>query len=282
MQALASGVVSSDDLCYDLDCCVPRPQNLRFQGQYLEQETGLRYNTFRYYDPGVGRFINQDPIRLAGGSNLYAYAPNPVRRIDPWDGRRGCRASIYSDNGLYRAGEGQNAIVKIKMQGYRVLDDTQAFNASSRRWARSLGNSTDDAGHIRGSQLGGSGGKRYVFPQDPHTKRGDFQVFEGRVVDYVPKTNRSVDVEQTFNYGNGGTPPPVSITRFPIRDARCSNVSFLTLEGIKQWMSGNWKARELYSLASCRRCMNGRSRPSICIDQRMAAQKRTGRWRKLN
>nr|WP_306797395.1 RHS repeat-associated core domain-containing protein [Pectobacterium polaris] len=31
---------------------------------------------FRYYDPAVGRFTTQDPIGLAGGENLYAYAPN--------------------------------------------------------------------------------------------------------------------------------------------------------------------------------------------------------------
>ena len=63
---------------------VPRPQNLRFQGQYLDRETGLHYNTFRYYDPDVGRFITQDPIGLAGGNNLYQYAPNPLRWADPW------------------------------------------------------------------------------------------------------------------------------------------------------------------------------------------------------
>jgi uncharacterized protein RhaS with RHS repeats len=32
----------------------------------------------------VGRFINQDPIGLNGGLNLYAYAPNPVLWVDPW------------------------------------------------------------------------------------------------------------------------------------------------------------------------------------------------------
>ncbi|MCA8054017.1 RHS repeat-associated core domain-containing protein [Burkholderia cepacia] len=63
---------------------MPRPQNLRFQGQYLDRETGLHYNTFRYYDPDIGRFINQDPIGLVGGTNLYRYAPNPVSWIDPW------------------------------------------------------------------------------------------------------------------------------------------------------------------------------------------------------
>ena len=59
-------------------------QPLRFQGQYADSESGLHYNTFRYYDPDCGRFISQDPIGLAGGVNLYQYAPNPVGWIDPW------------------------------------------------------------------------------------------------------------------------------------------------------------------------------------------------------
>ncbi|MBC3995479.1 RHS repeat-associated core domain-containing protein [Morganella morganii] len=59
-------------------------QNLRFQGQYLDRETGLHYNTFRYYDPDTGRFTQQDPIGLMGGLNLYQYAPNSVGWVDPW------------------------------------------------------------------------------------------------------------------------------------------------------------------------------------------------------
>jgi RHS repeat-associated protein len=58
-------------------------QNIRFQGQYLDPETGLHYNTFRYYDPDVGRFTTPDPIGLNGGLNLYQYAPNPISWVDP-------------------------------------------------------------------------------------------------------------------------------------------------------------------------------------------------------
>ncbi|MEA3087233.1 MAG: hypothetical protein QOC89_4930 [Paraburkholderia sp.] len=56
---------------------------LRFAGQYADEESGLHYNTFRYYDPETGRFVSQDPVGLAGGVNLYAYAANPVGWIDP-------------------------------------------------------------------------------------------------------------------------------------------------------------------------------------------------------
>ncbi len=61
----------------------PVQQNLRFQGQYLDRETGLHYNLYRFYDPDIGKFISGDPIGLAGGINLYQYAPNPLSYIDP-------------------------------------------------------------------------------------------------------------------------------------------------------------------------------------------------------
>ncbi|MFM0023170.1 RHS repeat-associated core domain-containing protein [Paraburkholderia azotifigens] len=56
---------------------------IRFQGQQADDETGLHYNRYRYYDPASGRFVSKDPIGLAGGVNVYQYAPNPVDWIDP-------------------------------------------------------------------------------------------------------------------------------------------------------------------------------------------------------
>jgi RHS repeat-associated protein len=58
-------------------------QPLRFQGQYEDEETGLYYNLHRYYDPDAGRYITKDPIGLAGGFNLYTYAPASTIWIDP-------------------------------------------------------------------------------------------------------------------------------------------------------------------------------------------------------
>ena len=46
-------------------------QPFRLQNQYADRETGLHYNLMRYYEPEVGRFVNQDPIGLWGGTNFY-------------------------------------------------------------------------------------------------------------------------------------------------------------------------------------------------------------------
>ncbi|BEM57885.1 hypothetical protein SME22J_17460 [Serratia marcescens] len=59
-------------------------QPLRYAGQYQDDESGLHYNLFRYYEPEVGRFTTQDPIGLRGGLNLYQYAPNPLMWVDPF------------------------------------------------------------------------------------------------------------------------------------------------------------------------------------------------------
>lgn len=58
-------------------------QSFRLQNQYADRETGLHYNFFRYYEPGVGRFVNQDPIGLLGGENLYEFSPNINSWFDP-------------------------------------------------------------------------------------------------------------------------------------------------------------------------------------------------------
>ena len=58
--------------------------NLRFPGQYLNQETDLYYNYFRDYDPSTGRYIESDPIGLEGGMNRYVYTQqHPTVWTDP-------------------------------------------------------------------------------------------------------------------------------------------------------------------------------------------------------
>ena len=55
----------------------------KYQGQYEDVETGLYYNRFRYYDPRIGNYISQDPIRLMGNNpTLYGYVGDLNKRTD--------------------------------------------------------------------------------------------------------------------------------------------------------------------------------------------------------
>ncbi|WP_080939708.1 RHS repeat-associated core domain-containing protein [Porphyromonas gulae] len=61
----------------------------RYQGQYEDEETGLYYNRFRYYDPKIGNYLSQDPIGLAGGNpTLYIYVFDSNTEIDPFGLRK--------------------------------------------------------------------------------------------------------------------------------------------------------------------------------------------------
>lgn len=58
--------------------------NIRFPGQYYDQESGLHYNYFRDYDPESGRYIQSDRLGLFDGQNTYGYAhQNPISKYDP-------------------------------------------------------------------------------------------------------------------------------------------------------------------------------------------------------
>nr|WP_280528322.1 RHS repeat-associated core domain-containing protein [Burkholderia diffusa] len=60
---------------------------------------------YRYYDPTVGRYLSKDPIGLAGGINVYEYAPNPTGWVDPL-GLSGFEPKVITSGTVFRNASG--------------------------------------------------------------------------------------------------------------------------------------------------------------------------------
>ncbi|PRQ02443.1 putative deoxyribonuclease RhsC [Enhygromyxa salina] len=54
-----------------------------FPGQYVDDETGLAYNRYRYFDPDADRYLSQDALGIQPGVDLYAYVPDTTVELDP-------------------------------------------------------------------------------------------------------------------------------------------------------------------------------------------------------
>ena len=80
-------------------------------GVYFDKETGNIYLRARYYDPGVGRFISEDPARAEG--NWYVYCMNnPINRIDPW----GLDSYVFYDPDMYGDGTGEKYALQLEAE----------------------------------------------------------------------------------------------------------------------------------------------------------------------
>ena len=99
---------------------------LGFPGQYRDDESGLYYNVYRYYDPETASFCSPDPLGFVPAPNNTAYVPNPLIESDPL-GLFGCPVGIQNELGGMRGQMNMNS----------VANEDAAFNL-----AKSQGKST--------------------------------------------------------------------------------------------------------------------------------------------
>ncbi|WP_437905636.1 RHS repeat-associated core domain-containing protein [Sorangium sp. So ce327] len=59
---------------------------VRFPGQYADEETGLYFNRYRYYDSETGQYLSPEPIRLEGSLRVYAYVDGWPLELSDHDG----------------------------------------------------------------------------------------------------------------------------------------------------------------------------------------------------
>jgi len=112
----------------------------------------LHYNRHRYYNPNTGQFINQDPIGLAGGTNNYQYAPNPVGWIDPFG--LSCKEGIAT---IYKIGTGDDVHFAVSIK------------------------SSDSI--VKTHQLGAKGTKTLIDEFDPNTMNGKIETIKIKIPD---------------------------------------------------------------------------------------------------
>ncbi|WP_339190355.1 MULTISPECIES: RHS repeat-associated core domain-containing protein [unclassified Paenibacillus] len=98
--------------------------SFKYAGEIYDEETGLYYLRARYYDPSIGRFINEDtyegqidnPLSL----NLYTYTiNNPLKFIDPSGHKPIVGDGMIIDNNQYKY------LVKLAQSG----------NSGAKSWA---------------------------------------------------------------------------------------------------------------------------------------------------
>lgn len=109
---------------------------LGFPGQYYDEDNDLWSNGFRDYDAKVGRYLQSDPIGLAGGINTYPYVDgNPVNLVDDL-GLRGVRPNSWNTFQQQAGGRGLTQV-----QILAIYRQTQLQNMG---WNRPLQSALDN------------------------------------------------------------------------------------------------------------------------------------------
>jgi len=123
----------------------------RLQGQLWDEETGLHYNRFRYYDVDIGRYLSPDLSTHQIEHNSYAYSPNPINWADPY----GLMARFSTSDALSFVEESaaDDGFFECTNCGFKNKNRVFARTSSG----RPVGDGCFQAGHKKAHGKGGSG-----------------------------------------------------------------------------------------------------------------------------
>ena len=97
--------------------------DFRFAGMFYEPNSGIALTTFRGFDPQSGRWIVRDPMREAGGVNLYNYAASDPTNIIDLLGL--CPPKAVNCNSLLPNGKTIGDVVRSERAALQEVEDAQ-------------------------------------------------------------------------------------------------------------------------------------------------------------
>ena len=116
-------------------------ENVRkFSTKERSASIGLDYFGFRYYDPGLGRFLTRDPAGYPDGPNNYLYCMNsPVNKLDP----QGLASRRWEEDLLQKLWEGLARQRHLELKAKREKEAKSISRIAQRR-VEALGGTEDD------------------------------------------------------------------------------------------------------------------------------------------
>ena len=186
---------------------------LRFQGQWFDQESGLHYNSHRYYDPSAGEYLSPDPIGLAGGMRPHSYVPSPLTWVDPL-GLAGCEVTVPRPDLPEFNGQTSGVLVPTNPPGPPIPLESGPRTGAKFPFSQADGHVETQAA-LRMQQDNIT--EATVFHNNPKGTCGNCDYYlptylqEGSALTVVPPENavaptpRWIDVPKTYT-GNGKSP----------------------------------------------------------------------------
>ena len=191
----------------ELDSIEQLPNHIRYTGQQYDDLTGQYYLRARYYNPELGRFMQED-VYQGDGLNLYAYCSNnPVVYYDPSGYKKGSNSGCppASNNG------GDGGAPEAEGSGRKKQGDTREFD--TRKQAM---NAAKDRVGVPHSQ---QPDRQWVVGDDIYKKGSSYANYEysnnpthhGRYYEYDTPNGKVVVAEHTNdgdNHFHGGKVSP--------------------------------------------------------------------------